>query len=261
MAEMKEGTRFQRLIPEVMHPNPLQVSPKPLEPSTNPKKPGKDNVDVVYLLSGNNVEPRLPHALISNDGVAKADAFALAPPSETKTVIFCTGQVYYLLYRARQLNNLANIAIVRVEQVSPFPFWEVKDIVDSYPNLEEIVWCQEEHMNGGAWQFIEPRMETAVRETDWWKGGKGRKWEEFMDSKRVGGGLANFLFSEDKSAKESSSFRGGRLLRYAGRDASAAPATGNKKQHIAEEQQLVAEAFFGGRLSKPTKVVTGVPVW
>lgn len=228
-------------------------------------KKANETLPVEYLMSGNNAEPRIPYSLINNSETevttpTKEGEFSLLPPSETKTVIFCSGQVYYLLHRARQLNELRHVAIVRLEQVAPFPFWEVKDVIDSYPNLEEIVWTQEEHMNGGAWSYVEPRLETVVRETEWWKSGKGKAVEEAMDTKRVGGGLANLLFSKDKSS-ETMSYRGGRVIRFAGRDASAAPATGNKKRHIAEEQQLIAEAFFQGRLRKPDHVVSGVPVW
>ncbi|TPX64684.1 oxoglutarate dehydrogenase (succinyl-transferring) [Spizellomyces sp. 'palustris'] len=287
--EMGANTQFQRVIPEVLHETPfsdLQIA-----------GPGG-------LWAGNNVDPRLPYALN-----AESD-FALAPPNEIKTVIFCSGQVYYLLYRARALNNLRNVAIVRLEQLTPFPFWEVKAIVDHYgASLEEIVWAQEESFNSGAWTFVEPRMDTAIRETDWFKSGKvaplssspsstdtshstvsfisriihhfastsesiakpspqhstefstkqstptkGAEWGARFDSERVAGGLDN-----GRKGGKGVSVRGGRLVRYAGRDISAAPATGLKKQHVFEEKMLVSEALLGGKLVKPAAVEQGIP--
>ncbi len=69
------------------------------------------------------------------------------------------------------------------------------------------------------------------------------------------GGLYNGRDGTDVSV------RGGRVVRYAGRDISAAPATGIKKQHAFEEKMLVSEAFFGGKLIKPKSVEQGVPLY
>ena len=76
-----------------------------------------------------------------------------------------------------------------------------------------------------------------------------------MDASRVSGGLWN--------AKDgiNMSVRGGRLIRYAGRDISAAPATGIKKLHAFEEKMLVSEAFYGGELRKVNSVEQGVPIF
>ena len=84
---------------------------------------------------------------------------------------------------------------------------------------------------------------------------KGKQWGEKFDKLRVPGGLQN--------AREgiNQSIRGGRLIRYAGRDISAAPATGIKKQHAFEEKMFVSEAFFRGELIKPKAVEQGVPVY
>lgn len=266
LSEMASGTRFQRLIPEVLHDNPIPPSPLPLdsalvEQSSSTGKfkffssqKSKKEAELGHVQMGNNPEPRLPH------GLAKSSNFSLAPPAEIKTVIFCSGQVYYLLYKTRELNNLKNVAIVRIEQIAPFPFWEVADVVDFYPNVKDIVWCQEEHQNGGAWQYVEPRLETAVRATQWWKSGKGKRASDDLDARRTGHGIGGLLFSGSK-ATTSESVRGGRIVRYAGRDASAAPATGNHRQHLAEEQQFLAEALLDGQLSYPKKVSQGVPLW
>lgn len=256
--EMMKGTRFQRLIPEVLHPNPL-VGLK-----------GHENENGEVCWSENNVEPRLPYALITNPvsppilttGKPKLNSsdehsFKLLPPSQIKTVIFCSGQVYYTLHRARQLNNLQHIAIVRLEQLNPFPFWEAKSVIDFYgQSLEEIVYCQEESMNSGAWTFVEPRLDTAVRSSDWYKSGKGAEWQTQFDKTRVSGGLLNA-----KRSSEAVSCRGGRLVRYAGRDISAAPSTGIKKQHKFEEKMVMSEALLGGKLVDPVQVDQGTPIF
>lgn len=72
---------------------------------------------------------------------------------------------------------------------------------------------------------------------------------------RVGGGLQNAKEGLKKSV------RGGRLIRYAGRDISAAPSTGIKKQHAFEEKMLVSEAFYNGNLISPKAVEQGVPIF
>src|SRR6185312_10487642 len=65
-------------------------------------------------------------------------------------------------------NNLRHVAIVRLEQLSPFPFLEAKAVVDFYKDsLEEIVYCQEESFNSGAWTYVEPRLDTAIRNSEW----------------------------------------------------------------------------------------------
>ncbi|KAJ3281197.1 2-oxoglutarate dehydrogenase E1 component [Borealophlyctis nickersoniae] len=242
LAEMTKGTQFQRLIPEVLHPNPLADL-----------KIGQVASDGSLLWAGNNQDPRIPYALSSQG------EFELAPPNQIKTVIFCSGQVYYLLHRARAMNNLKHIAIARVEQISPFPFWEAKSVIDFYgESLEEVVWCQEESFNSGAWSFVEPRLETAVRETDWYKSGKGKAWAEKFDQLREPGGISN---AREGNGEDAMSVRGGRLVRYAGRNISAAPATGIKKQHLWEERMLVSEALLGGKLVKPKTIDQGIPIY
>ena len=170
---MTGNTRFQRLIPETLHSNPLEK----LEIA------GSKTYKMPLLWSGNSPEPRLPFILTNDpaypptleDGThvpVPPTNFKLLPPDEIKTLIFCLGQVYFLLNQARALNNLSHIAIVRVEQLNPFPFWEACTVIDFYKNLEEIVWCQEESFNSGAWSFVEPRLDTVIRHTDWYKSGK-----------------------------------------------------------------------------------------
>ncbi|XP_019619955.1 PREDICTED: 2-oxoglutarate dehydrogenase, mitochondrial-like isoform X1 [Branchiostoma belcheri] len=81
---------------------------------------------------------------------------------QVQRLIFCTGKVYYDLTKERKARDLDDkIAIVRIEQISPFPFDMVKQQCDLYPNAD-LVWAQEEHKNMGAWSYIQPRIRTTV---------------------------------------------------------------------------------------------------
>ena len=66
-------------------------------------------------------------------------------------VVICSGKVYYDLVAKRQQDNLENVAIVRIEQLYPFPEADLFDAMSQYPNIQAAVWCQEEPMNQGAW--------------------------------------------------------------------------------------------------------------
>jgi len=72
-------------------------------------------------------------------------------------VIFCAGKVYYDLVAARRERKIANIAIARVEQLYPFPKEHLEKELAKYPKATEIVWCQEEPRNQGAWYWIASR--------------------------------------------------------------------------------------------------------
>ncbi|CAH1388602.1 unnamed protein product [Nezara viridula] len=83
-------------------------------------------------------------------------------PSSVKRVVFCTGKVYYDLKRSRSERKVdKDIALVRVEQISPFPYDLVKALCAKYPSAE-LVWAQEEHKNQGAWSYVAPRFATAL---------------------------------------------------------------------------------------------------
>ncbi|XP_037082779.1 2-oxoglutarate dehydrogenase, mitochondrial-like [Pollicipes pollicipes] len=84
-------------------------------------------------------------------------------PQAVRRVIFCSGKVYFDLEKRREeLALQEQVAIVRLEQLSPFPFDEVKQQLDLYPADADIVWTQEEAKNNGAWAYIEPRFETTA---------------------------------------------------------------------------------------------------
>lgn len=78
---------------------------------------------------------------------------------EVKSVILSTGKVYYDLLTARDAGSQKNqVALIRVEQMYPFPDKQILEALQSYPNLERIIWCQEEPKNMGAWFFMQPRL-------------------------------------------------------------------------------------------------------
>ena len=74
--------------------------------------------------------------------------------AEVKKIIFCAGKLYYELVKARREHKIMNTAIVRIEQLYPFPQQEVQQIVSKYSGAREVVWCQEEPRNQGAWFFV-----------------------------------------------------------------------------------------------------------
>ncbi len=122
---------------------------------------------------------------------------------DTKRLVLCTGKVAYDLIEARDAAGDTDTQIVRVEQLYPFPGNPIAERVAKMPNLEEIVWAQEEPKNNGYWFFVEPLIEEALATVN----------------------------SPVKRA------------RYAGRNASASPATGLMKRHQTEQGALVADAL------------------
>ncbi|KAG9239512.1 mitochondrial putative 2-oxoglutarate dehydrogenase [Amylocarpus encephaloides] len=129
---------------------------------------------------------------------------SIVEPEEVDRVVLCTGQVYAALHKHRADKGHKNTAITRIEQLNPFPWQQLKENLDSYPNAKTIVWCQEEPLNAGAWSFTQPRIETLLNKT------------EHHDRKHV---------------------------MYAGRNPSASVATGLKASHTKEEAELLETAF------------------
>nr|VFK59435.1 MAG: 2-oxoglutarate dehydrogenase E1 component [Candidatus Kentron sp. UNK]VFK68739.1 MAG: 2-oxoglutarate dehydrogenase E1 component [Candidatus Kentron sp. UNK] len=76
-------------------------------------------------------------------------------------VVFCAGKVYYDLLEQRRKNDIKHIALIRLEQLYPFPREEVAAILAQYPSAVEIMWVQEEPRNQGAWDFINSRHHLA----------------------------------------------------------------------------------------------------
>ncbi|MGE0616222.1 MAG: 2-oxoglutarate dehydrogenase E1 component [Bacteriovoracia bacterium] len=129
---------------------------------------------------------------------------------EVKRVLFCSGKVYYDLWQERQKKELHQTAIVRVEQLYPFPADAILGVLGRYPNAKEIVWVQEEPRNMGAWTFFHGHWSGAFTGTD--------------------GGFA------EKVRKMPA-------LRYVGREVAAAPAVGSHHLHEEQQHALVAKAF------------------
>jgi 2-oxoglutarate dehydrogenase E1 component len=81
-----------------------------------------------------------------------------------KQIVFCSGKVYYDVLAARRERKIDNIAIVRIEQLYPFPHDEFKAEIARYPNATDVVWCQEEPGNQGAWHRIQHYLLRHMRE-------------------------------------------------------------------------------------------------
>uniref|UniRef100_A0A1I8J8E7 Transket_pyr domain-containing protein n=2 Tax=Macrostomum lignano TaxID=282301 RepID=A0A1I8J8E7_9PLAT len=79
-------------------------------------------------------------------------------PQSPKRIIMCTGKHYYALDEYRRAKSIKDAAIIRVEQLTPFPLHDVHAQLAKYPNARELVWSQEEPRNMGAWSFVEARL-------------------------------------------------------------------------------------------------------
>ena len=108
--------------------------------------------DIEEFMPGSRFQRVLPD---TGEGLASED--------KVRRIVFCTGKVYYDLLSARTTKGVDDVAISRIEQISPFPHDLVQEEVKKYPNAE-IVWCQEEPKNAGAWQYVRPRLVTSARD-------------------------------------------------------------------------------------------------
>ncbi|MFP4137175.1 MAG: 2-oxoglutarate dehydrogenase E1 component [Halomonas sp.] len=124
--------------------------------------------------------------------------------SRVERIILCAGKVYYDLAAWRTENGRDDVAILRIEQLYPFPKEELFEAIEAYTNVTDIVWCQEEPLNQGAWYPSQHHMRAAAE----------------MLQEGLGG-----------------------RLKFAGRPASAAPAAGYMSVHIEQQRQLVEDAF------------------
>jgi len=133
-------------------------------------------------------------------------------PEKCKRVIFCSGKIYYELMEEREKKGLeatGYAAICRLEQIAPFPWDKVAAEVAAYPNAD-VVFCQEEPKNMGAWSYVQPRIETATKHFN----GKGVR------------------------------------PAYVGRKPSAATATGlGGRAHTAEQESICSAAFTSTGMS------------
>ena len=122
--------------------------------------------------------------------------------SAVKRLVLCGGKVFYDLLEKRREDDITDVAIVRIEQLYPYPQQRVRDVMMQYPNLEEVVWTQEEPKNQGAWLFI-----------------------------------AHQIY------KDVTNFNKSITVSFAGREASAAPASGSPYLHAKQQAALVNDAL------------------
>ncbi len=125
------------------------------------------------------------------------------PDEQVRRLILCSGKIAYDLMEKRAEEKLEGVSIVRLEQLYPFPGEPLAVRLKRMSNLKEVVWCQEEPKNNGAWFFVKSRIEDALTEA----GHEGMR------------------------------------PRYAGREVAASPATGLAGRHQVQQQALVAIAL------------------
>ena len=124
-------------------------------------------------------------------------------PGETRRLVLCSGKLAYDLMEKRDDAGDLGVEIVRIEQLYPFPSEPLVKRLKDMPKLHDVIWAQEEPKNNGAWTFVEPLLEACLAEA-----GKSDMRPQ-----------------------------------YAGRKASASPATGLAKRHAEQQAALIAEAL------------------
>ena len=85
-------------------------------------------------------------------------------PKAVKKVVLSTGKVYYDLLVARRERELKDVALLRVEQLYPFPHKALEAELKKYPGVTQVVWCQDEPQNQGAWFFVQHHIQDALKE-------------------------------------------------------------------------------------------------
>ena len=88
---------------------------------------------------------------------------SLREKKQVTRVILCSGKVYYDLVATHQQHDLRYIAVIRLEQLYPFPEYDLKNILKQYESIKELVWCQEEPKNQGAWDNMKHRFDAYTR--------------------------------------------------------------------------------------------------
>lgn len=82
----------------------------------------------------------------------------------TRRIVLCSGKVYFDLLEAREAHSIDDVALIRIEQLYPFPITEFAALIKQYERVEEIIWCQEEPLNQGAWYQIKHRLQEPLGE-------------------------------------------------------------------------------------------------
>jgi 2-oxoglutarate dehydrogenase E1 component len=92
------------------------------------------------------------------------DAEARQRVSSIRRLVLCSGKVYVDLISSERRQSSTNVGVCRVEQLAPFPRVALREVLDSYPSLEEVAWLQEEPENMGAWDWIRGQLEDVIQE-------------------------------------------------------------------------------------------------
>jgi len=87
------------------------------------------------------------------------DPIASQNREAVQRLVFCTGKIYYDLVAAGE--HPANVSLIRIEELAPWSR-EIGELVDQYPNVDEVVWAQEEPKNMGAWTYVQPRLRASI---------------------------------------------------------------------------------------------------
>jgi 2-oxoglutarate dehydrogenase E1 component len=87
-------------------------------------------------------------------------------PEKVERIILCSGKVYYDLRAERRNRDITDTAIIRLEQLYPFPEDELRKTMKQYSNFKDVVWCQEEPMNQGAWYSSQHHMRNVIQSLD-----------------------------------------------------------------------------------------------
>ena len=110
---------------------------------------------------------RLPQAASKLDDLSQGgfqpvidDPIASQRRDDVRRIVFCTGKLYYDMALAATRNP--NVALVRVEELYPWPHDEIVQIMELYPAIEQVVWAQEEPKNQGAWTYVQPRLRASA---------------------------------------------------------------------------------------------------
>jgi 2-oxoglutarate dehydrogenase E1 component len=90
------------------------------------------------------------------------DEAARGQPAKVRRLVFCSGKVYVDLVSSEQRKAGAGVAVVRIEQVYPFPVEQIGKVLDGYPKVRDVCWVQEEPENMGAWEFVRPQLEQLI---------------------------------------------------------------------------------------------------
>ena len=91
------------------------------------------------------------------------DDASVKDPAAVRKILVCSGKIYYELAAARDERKLTDTAIVRIEQLYPFPEAEFAEVLARYPAAGEVVWAQEEPRNMGAWAFVRGWIQPAIQ--------------------------------------------------------------------------------------------------